>query len=140
MIVDKDNFFEKYDALAEKHQDGVFDEITLIVKSHLLLEELFRDYCAINGGNFRKKTFHQVYNMTRDFYLGSEEFDWTWKAVEKLNKLRNIVAHQLEPSQDEYAELKDAIATGSEGLLPYPNTLKSSLAHLLGFMLAMLSI
>lgn len=139
MTIDKTIFFEKHEALAEKHQDGEYDNITLIVKSHLLFEELLKDYCVVNGGSIRKKTFREIFNMSRDFYSGDEQLDWAWESVAKLNKLRNIVAHQLEPSEDEYAELEDAITTGSGGLLPGPNTLKSSLAHLFGFMLAMLS-
>lgn len=140
MIIGKVDFFEKYDALAEKHQDGDCDNITLIVKNHMLFEELFRDYCIVNGGNPRKKTFYQVLSMARNFCPENKQCDWVWETIGKLNKLRNIVAHELEPSEHKYAGLNDAIVIGSRGLLAGPNTLKSSLAHLFGFTLGMLSV
>jgi len=101
---------------------------------------MFKDYCILKGGNPRNKKFYQILNMTREFCPENRQFDWTWEAVRKLNKIRNIVAHQLEPDELEYAELVNAITSGSGGLMPGPRTLKNNLAHLFGVMMAMMSV
>lgn len=134
------NFFTKYDALADKHLEGEYDNLTLIVKNHLLFEEMFKDYCIVKGGNPRNKTFYQILNMAREFCPENRQFDWAWDAVGKLNKIRNMVAHELEPDELEYAGLVNAITSGSGGLMPGPRTLRNSLAHLFGFMMARMSV
>ncbi|VVO66061.1 hypothetical protein PS896_01073 [Pseudomonas fluorescens] len=101
---------------------------------------MFKDYCIVKGGNPRNKKFYQILNMTREFCPENRQFDWAWEAVGKLNKIRNMITHQLVPDELEYAGLVNAITSGSEDLIPGPRTLKNSLAHLFGFMMAIMSV
>ena len=75
----------------------------IILKGHLLLEgELFRliaknvkypDAIAIHGASFHTLlTFAKALKYENDF-------DWLWKSIDKLNSIRNDLAHKLEPKQ-----------------------------------------
>jgi hypothetical protein len=73
----------------------------LVLKSHLLLEELLRDFLskqlrhpeAINGARL---TFNQILKLAQGLASTLEPDDWRWTALIDLNRLRNALAHEFE--------------------------------------------
>ncbi len=83
------------------------DDLTLIVlKGHLLIEERLLDLVrakleaddpALKEARLR---FSQLLPLARAA-SGRDQYPWFWEALEKLNALRNDLAHHLEPKQVE---------------------------------------
>lgn len=79
------------------------NETLIILKGHLLVEDLIRDFChsAVENPNEligARLTFYQISRLCRALskYKASNE---TWECVGKLNDLRNMLAHKLEPKE-----------------------------------------
>ena len=85
------------------------DETLIVLKGHLLVEDLMREFCA---SKVKKETelekarlsFSQVTYLTKALKTFDEP-SWVWAAVEKINILRNRLAHKLQPS--DYETLRD---------------------------------
>ena len=77
------------------------DQTLTILKGHLLIEELLRE--MINSKlkvplSHSKVRFEFDQCLALGKSLSGDEFqDWVWQAMKKLNKLRNDLAHNLEP-------------------------------------------
>jgi hypothetical protein len=108
-------FMARHEALFAKHLDGELDEQALILKAHLLLEELLRDFCtrSVSHPNHLRKarlSFNQTVQLARSLCtLSNPAFDWAWSVVEHLNKMRNLMAHELEPDQAKFEECRKKI-------------------------------
>jgi hypothetical protein len=110
-------FSEKYDELFGTHFNGQMDEVALILKAHLLLEEMLRDFCTtmVPQPQYLKDarfTFAQTLELSRALYpphvkLGS--LVELWSVAAKINRVRNLMAHSLEPDQTKLDECKNAI-------------------------------
>jgi hypothetical protein len=81
------------------------DRTLLVLKGHLLVENLLTEYIVskvpdashLEAGQFR---FPQRVALARMFVPnGSNE--WVWDALKKLNSLRNTLAHRLEAENAE---------------------------------------
>jgi hypothetical protein len=98
-------FSKKHDEQFERHFDAEMDDITLILKCHLMLEEMLRDFCSAMVPQPRhladsRFTFAQVLDLAKALYptkikIGSLAEMWT--LAEKINRVRNLMAHSLEP-------------------------------------------
>jgi hypothetical protein len=80
-----------------------------VLKAHLLAEEVL--YRFIESQAHRPEAlgearlgFAQLIALCRSFHTYSKEDWWGWAALKKLNSLRNLLAHNLEPKN-----LKDRI-------------------------------
>lgn len=79
------------------------DPTYLVLKAHLLAEEvLFR---FIESQAYRpfflsdaRLGFAQLVALSRSFHRYNKEDWWGWVALKKLNSLRNLLAHNLEPN------------------------------------------
>jgi len=77
-------------------------ELTLL-KGHLLVEEILQllidekleSPSVIEDARF---TFHQRLCLAKAFYPG-EHLEWVWTAAQKLNAVRNRLAHTLEANE-----------------------------------------
>jgi hypothetical protein len=77
-------------------------ELTLL-KGHLPIEEMLQllideklqNPSAIEDARF---TFHQRLCLAKVFYLG-KHLEWAWTAAQKLNAVRNRLAHTLEANE-----------------------------------------
>ncbi len=85
------------------------DPTYLVLKAHLLAEEVL--YRFIESQAYRPDSlsearlgFAQLVALSRSFHRYSKEDWWGWVALKKLNSLRNLLAHNLEPK-----DLKDRI-------------------------------
>lgn len=76
-------------------------DVTLsILKAHLLFEEMLRQYLvkslpnptALEGSRL---SFIQLVAIARSLSREVEPESWMWVAIQRLNKLRNILAHEL---------------------------------------------
>ncbi|WP_052437585.1 hypothetical protein [Vibrio jasicida] len=82
------------------------DELTTqLLKGHLLVEEINRDLLqallrnpdALKGNSGTSFDCHQVICLVESLLPCCEETKWVWRAAKKINKIRNSLAHQLEP-------------------------------------------
>jgi hypothetical protein len=78
------------------------DPTYLVLKAHLLAEEVL--YRFIENQAHRPEAlsearlgFAQLIALCRSFHTYSKEDWWGWVALKKLNSLRNLLAHNLEP-------------------------------------------
>lgn len=85
------------------------DPTYLVLKAHLLAEETL--YRFIESQTYRPEFlsdarigFPQLIALSRSFHRYSKEDWWGWTALKKLNSLRNLLAHHLEPK-----DLRDRI-------------------------------
>jgi|GEM_PF-2972700 len=78
------------------------DPTYLVLKAHLLAEEVlyrFIESQAHRPSSLRdaRLGFSQLVALSRSFHRYSKEDWWGWAALKKLNSLRNLLAHNLEP-------------------------------------------
>ncbi|WP_200377930.1 hypothetical protein [Rubrivivax gelatinosus] len=72
-----------------------------VLRAHLLFEELLRDFVAkqfvhptaLQGARL---SFAQLLAIGRAAAVTLEPNDWRWAALDKLNRLRNLLAHNIE--------------------------------------------
>ncbi|SRR6266571_705493 len=83
------------------------DDLTLIVlKGHLLVEERLLDLVGLrlrandNALKDARLRFAQLIPLAR-VASGRDQYPGLWRALERLNSLRNDLAHHLEPRQVE---------------------------------------
>ncbi|WP_341860579.1 hypothetical protein AAEO47_06830 [Pseudomonas aeruginosa] len=90
---------------AQRHFTGCPDDMTVVLKGHLMVEKLMRDFCVSQLPNPEyfvkaKLGFSQLALITRSIAVcPSVEDDggWLWGAVNRLNSVRNLYAHNLDP-------------------------------------------
>ena len=109
------DFSSKHFALAEKHLGEELDELTIILKSHLLVEELLRGFCEYSVAHPKylreaRLSFKQIFHLARSIYsLNVPRLEWTWGVVNSLNTMRNLMAHAIEPDEKKYGLARDVI-------------------------------
>jgi hypothetical protein len=95
-----------------KQLDDTSDPTLLILRAHLLVEELLRDILdrtcqAPNELPPARLSFYQVYCLCRAIVGKSD--DRVWDFIARLNEVRNRMAHHLEPG--DLDELVGSVAT-----------------------------
>lgn len=73
----------------------------LVLKGHLVIEEALHALAsretrypdALREGSF---TFSEILRIAKSLAY-AKDMDWLWQALQRLNKLRNEMAHNLEP-------------------------------------------
>jgi hypothetical protein len=93
------------------------DPTYLVLKAHLLAEEVLYIYVESRAHrpgpiSAARLSFAQLLALCRAFHPHSSEDWWVWSALQKLNSLRNTLAHNLEPQdlQDRIVELSLFVA------------------------------
>ena len=84
-----------------KHLPSADDMTLLLLKGHLLVEELLRqllDTALANPAALRDARLetHQCVCLAEALFDGRAP-SWLWEALRKLNGIRNKLAHNLEP-------------------------------------------
>jgi hypothetical protein len=127
------------------------DETAIVLKGHLLAEDLLRSYCEekLPRPHFileSRLQFTTVMNLTRSLSDADGE-TWTWTALERLNDLRNRLAHNLEPR--EYVTKRESFvslvrrshqATNIDDLFEHHNAPYEQVGAAIFFMFSSLSI
>ena len=73
-----------------------------ILRAHLAFEEMLRDYIdrkvkhpsALKGSRLN---FSQILSISMALSQNIEPTSWHWTALNKLNKVRNSLSHEIEP-------------------------------------------
>lgn len=126
-----EEFYKKYEETFNRYlfmvTPKIGDPTYSILRSHLLFEELLRDYIALN---FRhpevlegaRLTFAQVLAIAKAGAIYTKPNIWHWTALEKLNKLRNLLAHHIDIQEinKKAEELSKFIANEIKTPLPEP--------------------
>ncbi|WP_192563846.1 hypothetical protein [Pseudomonas gozinkensis] len=133
-------FLKTHGDLFSKHFSSKLDEQSAVLKAHLLIEGVIRDFCyqsVRNPDHLRglRLTFQQIVGLARSFMPVNSATEHYWVMVNQLNKLRNLMAHELEPDQAKSDNCRDALVTASGD-----TTLNGSLAYLCGAMHALVYV
>ena len=95
---------EKHEEAVKRYISIVYpekgDPTYLILRTHLLIEELLRDLIAANfkhpeALDGARLNFSQILTLAKAGTLASKPEMWHWTAIDKLNKLRNLFAHHI---------------------------------------------
>lgn len=140
--IDHLDFSTKHFVLAEKHLGEDLDELTIILKSHLLIEELLRDSCEYSVGHPKylrdaRLSFKQILCLARSIYtLNVPRLEWTWGALNSLNTIRNLMAHAIEPDEKKYGMARDVIIkevmSHTSQVVPEVPTFQGAVSYLYG--------
>lgn len=109
------NISSKHNTSFDKHFGKSDDEHVWILTAHLLMEEALRDFCYRKVRHHKylleaRLSFNQVFHLAHAMSIFPQgDFDEIWDAIGQLNKLRNMMAHELEPSGAKSKMLKDSI-------------------------------
>lgn len=92
-------YWESINRLAD-HMPSREQKDLSILKGHLLVEEQLNRLIEARLRNpielgEARLTFYQKLCLAKSFSLNDRESDWVWVAIEKLNRIRNSLAHSL---------------------------------------------
>lgn len=84
----------------------VNDMILQLLKGHLIIEEILRELLqlrlqnpeALRGKHGASFDCHQVICLVESLHCTEKERQWVWVASKKLNRIRNSLAHNLQPN------------------------------------------
>lgn len=126
-------FSQKHDQRFEKHFASHMDDMTLILKCHLMLEEMLRDFCSemVPRPQHLKDlrfSFAQILDLSKALYPQGIELGALaelWSLCDKINRIRNMMAHALDPDSTKLDGYKTAIISavrsrGKEGTSSLP--------------------
>jgi hypothetical protein len=76
----------------------------VVLKAHLLIEMKAREFVrerllAPGAIDQARLSSHQLFCLAESFCLPNLEPQWLWSTVRKLNKIRNRLAHNLQPKE-----------------------------------------
>jgi hypothetical protein len=79
------------------------DPTYLVLKAHLLAEEVLYEFLQSQSYQPKciddaKLSFVQCLSLAKSFHKFSRPDWWAWSALSRLNSLRNLIAHNLEPT------------------------------------------
>jgi hypothetical protein len=133
--------FQTHGDLFDKHFSEDLDEQSAVLKCHLLIEGVIRDfsYSSVrNPEHLRgmRLNFQQIVGIARSLmFLTAPGLDRYWGMIDQLNKLRNLMAHELEPDQAKFEKCRKALIS-----LSGTTTVNKSLSFLCGGMNALLTV
>lgn len=117
-----DRLLKTHGDLFVKHFSEDLDEQTAVLKAHLLIEGLLRDFICSSVRHPEhlrglKLTFPQVVGVTKSIMiLAGSSLDLYWGMIVQLNKLRNLMAHELEPDQAKFDRCRKALISHPDQL------------------------
>lgn len=99
------DFSTVHEGKFEKHFGADMDDVSLVLKSHLFLEEMLRSFCFEMVPQPRylaesRLTFAQVVDLSRALYPVELKLGWLselWPLADRINRIRNLMAHALDP-------------------------------------------
>lgn len=79
------------------------DPTYLVLKAHLLAEEVLFEFLQSQAHQPKyvedaRLSFAQCISLAKAFHRFSRADWWAWSALSKLNSIRNLLAHNLEPT------------------------------------------
>lgn len=99
---------ENYENFMEHLPYHVCDKSLIALKGHLLVETVLREYIYARVPHPDRLRSKQIqFSTLVDFASSledSNEIQWVWKALKKINQIRNQLAHNLSPEKFESLE------------------------------------
>ena len=144
------SFSHRNSEMFTKHFAEISDDQTAVLKSHLLLESMLRDFCVRSVRNpvhlqAARLSFKQVALLARSLsMIQLASLDYCWLLIDKLNSLRNMMAHELEPDATRMTNIREAMVTmvrlnkAVDDESTDPTDLKQCLSYLCGMVDALL--
>lgn len=125
-----------YNELTNHLPDKDADPVLIILKGHLLIERLVRQfitYRLLNPKAFEKCVFNasQCIAIAESMCLENEEPAWLWRQVKDLNSIRNKLAHNLDVENIEQ-RIKSFVVTFSNAQKLKNQSLTNVIARLYG--------
>ena len=100
-----------------------------LLKAHLLFEELLRAYIrrmlphasALEGARL---SFSQILAIAKASSTHATPDHWIWRAINDLNKLRNMLSHETSPKDLalKFEHYKSLVTEGAKVPLPVPGS------------------
>ncbi len=110
------------------------DPVLTLLKGHMLVEETVRKFVdakvvSRHAVDEAQLSFHQTCCLAKALYP-CDELGWLWDAAKKLNRLRNDLAHNLEPIgfNKRLEEFQELVEWGS--VLPTPPSIQNQMGRL----------
>ncbi|MBP1086068.1 MULTISPECIES: hypothetical protein [Pseudomonas] len=113
------DFSTVHEGKFEKHFGADMDDVSLVLKSHLFLEEMLRSFCFEMVPQPRylaesRLTFAQVVDLSRALYPVELKLGWLselWPLADRINRIRNLMAHALDPDPVKLANHREVFIT-----------------------------
>jgi hypothetical protein len=143
-----DDFLSKNGDLFTKHFPASGDDQAMVLKAQLIFEALLTDFCmrCLPSPKYLAQTnpsFHLISQLARAmFVLPDPKIDFVWTVIQKVNKLRNVMAHELEPDLVEINSQRQTIfdIINANTVGPAFQNLSDALSYLAGMLQAMLTV
>ncbi len=128
--------------MAKNTIDGYINWITPVpgdptyslLKAHLLFEELLRAYVArmlphASALEGARLSFNQLLSIAKASSTHVTPDHWIWRAINDLNKLRNMLSHETSPKDLalKFEHYKKLVTEGIKVPLPAPSATSDSL-------------
>ncbi|MFE2005368.1 hypothetical protein ACFW6U_08225 [Pseudomonas guariconensis] len=151
-IPELSSFTDRHSELYDKHFPKGQDEESAVLKAHLLIESMLRDFCYRSLPDPEpvkeaRLTFKQISLLARSLFLFPVDgLNYVWGLIAKLNLLRNMMAHELEPDPVKMEKLRTSyLTTISSNRLNtdpalFPSDLREALSYTCGVLSAMLLV
>lgn len=101
---------EKYEEFLKHLPVTASDRVLMALKGHLLVEQALREFVSKRVAKPQRLKDKQIpFAVILDFASSLDDgdsMDWIWDAAKKLNRLRNLLAHNLSPLKIEGLELE----------------------------------
>ena len=103
MVADtRDSYKEQLDRLVQHFRPSEKDPTYLVLKAHLVAEELLIEFLMRQASSSKhiseaRFSFSQLISLSKAFHQFCDDEWWVWGGLKKLNSLRNLLAHNLEP-------------------------------------------
>lgn len=108
------------------------DELSVILKGHLAVEELLRDIIKISVKHAKsiddaRFSFKQCLLLAKSLYVSAHN-QWLWDELDKLNRIRNKLAHDLNSAgiKESVNEFIDICAKNGSGYVQSADALECS--------------
>lgn len=101
---------EKYEEFLTHLPVTASDRVLMALKGHLLVEQALREFVSKRVAKPQRLKDKQIpFAIILDFASSLDDGDsmgWVWDAAKKLNRLRNLLAHNLSPLKIEELEIE----------------------------------
>lgn len=138
------SFSERNSDLFYAHFSMELDDQTAVLKAHLLIETMLRDFCLKSVRDpsplqEARLSFKQIALLARSLcWIELSGLGYCWVLVDKVNSLRNMMAHELEPDPARMTKIKDSILTIIKQNQTNQDPEVGELKHCLGYLCGML--
>lgn len=117
------NLSDQLQRLTAYFKPSESDPTYLVLKAHLLAEEVLYEFLQSQSHQPKyiedaRLSFAQCISLAKAFHRFSRPDWWAWSALSKLNSLRNLLAHNLEPTNTKEKIVDFTVYVGQSSASP----------------------